>query len=154
MHRADLADLTAFVAVADELSFRAAAARVGVTPSALSHAMRQLEERLGVRLLHRTTRSVALTDQGRRLLERLRPAIAQIAGALEDLDQERRRPFGRLRIHASAGAAAAGDFGTGPGDRQQPRRGGSCGGGRLGDCLYDRPAGGAVHTIRPAGPRA
>jgi len=97
MHRGDLADLTAFVAVADELSFRAAAARVGVTPSALSHAMRQLEERLGVRLLHRTTRSVALTDQGRRLLERLRPA----------LDQERRRPFGRLRIHASAGAAAA-----------------------------------------------
>ena len=107
MHRGDLADLTAFVAVADELSFRAAAARVGVTPSALSHAMRQLEERLGVRLLHRTTRSVALTDQGRRLLERLRPAIAEIVGALEDLDRERRRPSGRLRIHASAGAATA-----------------------------------------------
>ena len=107
MHRGHLADLTAFLAVADELSFRAAAARVGVTPSALSHAMRQLEERLGVRLLHRTTRSVALTDQGRRLLERLRPAMAQITGALEDLDQERQRPFGRLRIHASAGAAAA-----------------------------------------------
>jgi DNA-binding transcriptional LysR family regulator len=107
MHRGDLADLTAFVAVADELSFRAAAVRVGVTPSALSHAMRQLEERLGVRLLHRTTRSVALTDQGRRLLERLRPAITQIAGALEDLDQERRRPSGRLRIHASSGAATA-----------------------------------------------
>ena len=63
MHRGDLADLTAFVAVADELSFRAAAARVGVTPSALSHAMRQLEDRLGVRLLHRTTRSVALWDR-------------------------------------------------------------------------------------------
>ena len=107
MHRGDLADLTAFVAVADELSFRAAAARVGVTPSALSHAMRQLEERLGVRLLHRTTRSVALTDQGQRLLERLRPAITQIAAALEDLDRERRQPSGRLRIHASAGAAAA-----------------------------------------------
>ncbi|HTG24007.1 MAG TPA: LysR family transcriptional regulator [Reyranella sp.] len=107
MHRGDLADLTAFVAVADELSFRAAAARVGVTPSALSHAMRQLEERLGVRLLHRTTRSVALTDQGQRLLERLRPAISQIAAALEDLDRERRQPSGRLRIHASAGAAAA-----------------------------------------------
>jgi DNA-binding transcriptional LysR family regulator len=107
MHRGDLADLTAFVAVADELSFRAAAARVGVTPSALSHAMRQLEECLGVRLLHRTTRSVALTDQGQRLLERLRPAITQIAAALEDLDRERRQPSGRLRIHASAGAAAA-----------------------------------------------
>jgi DNA-binding transcriptional LysR family regulator len=107
MQRGDLADLTAFVAVADELSFRAAAARVGVTPSALSHTMRQLEERLGVRLLHRTTRSVALTDHGRRLLERLRPAIAEITGALEDLDHVRRRPFGRLRIHTSAGAAAA-----------------------------------------------
>jgi len=107
MHRGDLADLTAFVAVADELSFRAAAARVGVTPSALSHAIRHLEQRLGIRLLHRTTRSVALTDSGQRLVARLRPAIAQITGALEDLDQERRRPFGRLRIHASAGAAAA-----------------------------------------------
>jgi len=102
-----LNDLTAFVAVADELSFRAAAARVGVTPSAISHTMRQLEERLGVRLLHRTTRGVALTDPGRRLLERLRPAIAQIIGALEELDQERHRPFGRLRVHASVMAAAA-----------------------------------------------
>lgn len=100
MHRGDLADLTAFVAVADELSFRAAAARVGVTPSALSHAMRQLEDRLGVRLLHRTTRSVALTDQGRRLQERLRPAIAQIAGALNDLDGERRQPSGRLSMRS------------------------------------------------------
>src|SRR5215813_10047602 len=107
MQRSDLADLAAFVAVADELNFRAAAARVGVTPSALSHAMRQLEDRLGVRLLHRTTRSVALTDSGRRLLVRLRPAMAEIGGALEDLDQERQRPYGRLRVLASAGAAAA-----------------------------------------------
>jgi DNA-binding transcriptional LysR family regulator len=106
MHRGELEDLTAFAAVADERSFRAAASRVGVTASALSHTMRQLEERLGVRLLHRTTHSVSLTDAGRRLLARLRPAIAEITGALEDLDQERRRPFGRLRIHASAGAAA------------------------------------------------
>jgi DNA-binding transcriptional LysR family regulator len=106
MQRGNLADLTAFAAVADELSFRAAAARVGVTPSALSHTMRQLEERLGVRLLHRTTHRVTVTDAGRRLLDRLRPAIAEISGALKDLDQERRRPFGKLRIHASAGAAA------------------------------------------------
>jgi DNA-binding transcriptional LysR family regulator len=69
--------------------------------------MRQLEARLGVRLLHRTTRSVSLTDAGIRLLERLRPAIDQIAGALEDLDQERSRPFGRLRIYATHMAAAA-----------------------------------------------
>src|SRR6476619_5625552 len=96
MDRGDLADLTAFVAVADHLSFRAAASQLGVTPSALSHSMRQLEERLGVRLLHRTTRSVSLTDAGRRLLDQLRPAINQIAGALENLNQERRRPKGRL----------------------------------------------------------
>src|ERR1700727_3840890 len=100
MLRGSLADLTAFVAVADHLSFRAAASQLGVTPSALSHSMRQLEERLRLRLLHRTTRSVALTDAGLRLLERLRPAMDQIADALEDLKQERSRPFGRLRIYA------------------------------------------------------
>lgn len=107
MDRSHLADLTAFVAVADRLSFRAAASQLGVTPSALSHSMRQLEERLGVRLLHRTTRSVSLTDAGRRLLDRLRPAIDQIAGALEDLNQERERPMGRLRIYAIHVAAVA-----------------------------------------------
>jgi DNA-binding transcriptional LysR family regulator len=107
MDRGNLADLTAFVAVADRLSFRAAASHLGVTPSALSHSMRQLEERLGVRLLHRTTRSVSLTDAGRRLLDRLRPAIDQIAGALEDLNQERQRPMGRLRIYAVHVAGAA-----------------------------------------------
>ena len=104
MERADLADLT--VAIADARSFRAAASRLGVTPSALSHSMRQLEERLGMRLLHRTTRSVSVTDAGQRLLERLRPAINQIAGALEDLNQERERPMGRLRIYASHLASA------------------------------------------------
>src|SRR5712672_2964717 len=100
MDRGDLTNLTAFVAVADQRSFRAAASRLGVTPSALSHSMRQLEERLGVRLLHRTTRSVSVTDAGLRLLERLRPAIDQIAGALEDLNQDRQRPLGRPRIYA------------------------------------------------------
>ena len=107
MGRSDLGDLAAFVAIADNLSFRAAAARLGVTPSALSHTMRQLEERIGVRLLHRTTRSVSPTDAGLRLLERLRPAIEQIDGALEDLNEERQRPFGRLRLYASHLAAAA-----------------------------------------------
>jgi DNA-binding transcriptional LysR family regulator len=106
MNRGNLADLTAFVAVADHLSFRAAASRLGVTPSALSHSMRQLEERLGVRLLHRTTRSVSVSDAGLRLLERLRPAFGEIAGALEDLNQERQRPLGRLRIYATHWAAA------------------------------------------------
>src|ERR1700745_3686902 len=107
MNRGDLADLTAFVAVADHLSFRRAASRLGVTPSALSHSMRQLEERLGMRLLNRTTRSVSVTDAGSRLLERLRPAISEIAGALEDLNQERQRPLGRLRIYATHPAGAA-----------------------------------------------
>jgi DNA-binding transcriptional LysR family regulator len=106
MERADLGDLNAFVAIADARSFRAAAPRLGVTPSALSHSMRQLEQRLGMRLLHRTTRSVSVTDAGQRLLERLRPAIDQIAGALEDLNQERERPVGRLRIYASHLASA------------------------------------------------
>src|SRR5258708_34780932 len=92
-NRGDLADLTAFIAVADHLSFRAAALRLGVTPSALSHSMRQPEERLKVRLLHRTTRSVSLTDAGLRLLERLRPAIAQVPGPLEDLHRGRSQPF-------------------------------------------------------------
>jgi DNA-binding transcriptional LysR family regulator len=105
MDRGDLANLTAFVAVADQRSFRAAAARLDVTASALSHAMRQLEERLGVRLLHRTTRSVSVTDAGRRLLDRLRPAIDQIAGALENLDQDRLRPLGHLRIYATSHVA-------------------------------------------------
>lgn len=107
MHRSDLGDLTAFMAVADHLNFRAAASRLGITPSALSHSMRQLEERLAVRLLNRTTRSMSLTDAGFRLLERLRPAIEQIDGALEDLNLERQRPFGRLRIYAGQVAIAA-----------------------------------------------
>jgi len=107
MNRSDLADLNAFVVVANHLSFRAASTQLGVTASALSHSMRQLEERHGVRLLHRTTRSVSLTDAGLRLLERLRPAIDQISGALENLNQQRQRPFGRLRIHATHIAAAA-----------------------------------------------
>jgi DNA-binding transcriptional LysR family regulator len=106
MNRGNLADLTAFVAVADHLSFRAAASRLGITPSALSHSMRQLEERLGVRLLHRTTRSVSVSDAGLRLLERLRPAFGEISGALEDLNQERQRPLGRLRIYATHWAGA------------------------------------------------
>jgi DNA-binding transcriptional LysR family regulator len=107
MDRGDLGYMIAFIAIADQRSFRAAASRLGVTPSALSHSMRLLEERLGVRLLHRTTRSVSVTDAGVRLLERLRPAIDQISGALEDLNQERQRPSGRLRIYAIPLAAEA-----------------------------------------------
>jgi len=107
MRRADLADLTAFVAVADNLNFRAAASRLGVTPSALSHTMRHFEERLGFRLLNRTTRSVSLTDAGLRLLDRLRPAVEQISRGLEDLKGEQGHPFGRLRLYVTHLAGAA-----------------------------------------------
>jgi DNA-binding transcriptional LysR family regulator len=107
MRRADLADLIAFVAIANNLSFRVAASRLGVTPSALSHMMRHFEERLGVRLLHRNTRSVSLTDAGLRLLDRLRPAIEEISEALADLKAEERRPFGRLRLYVTHLAGAA-----------------------------------------------
>jgi DNA-binding transcriptional LysR family regulator len=107
MQRGSLADLTTFIAVADSLSFRVAASHLGVTASALSHSMRQLEERIGTRLLNRTTRSVSLTDAGVRLLERLRPAVDQITDALEDLNQERGHPVGRLRIYVTNMAAMA-----------------------------------------------
>jgi DNA-binding transcriptional LysR family regulator len=100
MRRIDLTDLSAFVAVAENRSFRAAAQQLGVTPSALSHRLRQLEQRIGVRLLHRTTRSVAATDAGRRLLEQLRPAFDQIIGAFQNLEQDRNEPAGKLTIHA------------------------------------------------------
>jgi DNA-binding transcriptional LysR family regulator len=107
MRRTDLADLTAFVAVADNLSFREAASRLGVTPSALSHTVRHFEERLGFRLLNRTTRSVSLTDAGLRLLDRLRPAVEQISRGLEDLKGEQGHPFGRLRLYVTHLAGAA-----------------------------------------------
>src|SRR5260370_12117031 len=102
----DGAALAAFGQVAELHSFRAAAARLGVTPSGLSQTMRQLEGRLGVRLLNRTTSSVSLTDAGVRLLDQLRPAFGQIGGALEDLNRQRERPVGTLRIHVTPGAAA------------------------------------------------
>jgi DNA-binding transcriptional LysR family regulator len=96
-----LPELNTFVLVAEHLSFRAAAERLELTAPAVSHSIRQLETRLGVRLLNRTTRSVALTQAGVRLLARLRPALYQIAGALEDMNEERQRPTGRLRIWAA-----------------------------------------------------
>ena len=99
MRRPKFAELVVFAAVAESLSFRTAACHLGLTPSAVSHAIRQLEERLGLRLLHRTTRSVALTDAGQRMIERVRPAIDQIRGAVEDLAHEGGSPRGRLRLY-------------------------------------------------------
>ncbi|GAB4070342.1 LysR family transcriptional regulator [Ancylobacter sonchi] len=100
MARIDPADLGVFLAIARHGSFRRAAAELGVTPSALSHSMRLVEERLGVRLLNRTTRSVALTEAGERLLGRVGPAFRDIDDAIDELNSFRDRPFGTLRLNA------------------------------------------------------
>lgn len=101
----DLHELDAFAAVARLRSFRKAAIERGVSPSALSHGLRALEERLGVRLLNRTTRSVTPTEAGARLLARLAPALGDIAGALAELDSLQDVAAGALRINLPRPAA-------------------------------------------------
>lgn len=98
MVRDELSVLSAFLAVAEERSFTKAAKRLGVSPSALSHAIRGLEERVGIRLLARTTRSVATTDAGEQLLTHLRPALGDIRGTLDRISGLRDRPAGRVRL--------------------------------------------------------
>ncbi|MCA1438737.1 LysR family transcriptional regulator [Ensifer sp. IC4062] len=105
MNRTQLSQLAVLSAVAAHGSFRGAAKELGVAPSAVSHAVGSLEASLGVRLLSRTTRSVAPTEEGRRLLERLRPALDEIAHALEAAAEARERPAGNLRITAPRFAA-------------------------------------------------
>lgn len=105
MQREDLVDLNAFLIVAEEQSFTKAAARLGTSQSALSHTIRRLEERLGVRLLTRTTRSVAPTAAGERLLATLRPAIHNIRSELISLGQLRETPAGLIRITTPEHAA-------------------------------------------------
>ena len=95
-----LSELDAFAAVAAARSFRKAAAARGVSPSALSQTIRALEERMGLRLLNRTTRSVAPTEAGERLLHGLRPALAEIHAAVESVNAFRGRPAGTVRINA------------------------------------------------------
>jgi DNA-binding transcriptional LysR family regulator len=97
----ELRVLSAFMAVAEERSFTRAARRLGVSTSALSHAIRGLEERVGIRLLARTTRSVAPTGAGEQLLARLHPALGDIRGALELIAGLRDRPAGRVRLVVS-----------------------------------------------------
>ena len=94
-----LSDLDAFVAVTRARGFRGAAALRGVSASSLSEAMRRLEAGLGVRLLNRTTRSVTPTEAGERLLERLTPALGEIAGALDTVNSFRDSPSGTLRLN-------------------------------------------------------
>jgi DNA-binding transcriptional LysR family regulator len=105
MRRESLNDLSAFAEVAGEASFTHAAARLGVSPSALSHTIRGLEERLGLRLLSRTTRSVTPTEAGERLLRTLRPALDDIDSELASLVELRERPSGTIRITTSENAA-------------------------------------------------
>jgi DNA-binding transcriptional LysR family regulator len=102
---ADLSDLAAFVAVARSGGFRDAARTVGGSPSSLSEAVRRLETKLGVRLLNRTTRSVAPTEAGAQLLDRLGPALGDIESALDVVNRFRDRPAGTLRLNVPVSAA-------------------------------------------------
>jgi DNA-binding transcriptional LysR family regulator len=100
MPRANLHDLLAFLAVAKEGSFTRAAAKLGVSQSALSHTIRGLEERLGLRLLIRTTRRVSPTEAGERLLHTVGPRLEKIEAELEALSELRQKPAGTIRITA------------------------------------------------------
>jgi len=102
---ADLSDLTAFLAVAQAQGFRDAARAAGASASTLSEAVRRLETRLGVRLLYRSTRSVTPTEAGRRLIERLAPALGEVAAALDVVNLFRDRPAGTLRLNVPVSAA-------------------------------------------------
>lgn len=105
MSGTEYAELSTFIAIAQELNFRRAAIRLGVSPSAISYTLRVLERRLGVKLLHRTTRSVALTESGKRLLHRIEPAFAEIAGAVQEAVSAADRPAGTLRLSSPQTAA-------------------------------------------------
>src|ERR1700754_1199697 len=101
MQRGTLDDLLAFLAVGRERSFTRAAARLGVSQSALSHTIRALEARLGVRLLTRTTRSVSPTEAGGRLMQTIRARLDEIDGELAPLSDFREKPAGTIRITAA-----------------------------------------------------
>ena len=98
-------DLAVFAAIVEAGSFTKAGAGLGVTASALSHRMRRMEARMGVRLLNRTTRSVAPTEAGARLLSSLRPAMAEVTAALVTLNADRAKPAGRVRVTSHRSAA-------------------------------------------------
>lgn len=100
MHRSGLTELEAVLAVARRASFRAAARELGMSATAISNAVAGLESRLGVRLFHRSTRSVALTEEGARYVERIAPAFAEIQRASDEIGSSPAMPGGRLRINA------------------------------------------------------
>lgn len=105
MQQENFNDLFAFAAVATDRSFTKAAAKLGVSPSALSHTIRNLEERLGLRLLTRTTRSVSPTEAGERLLRTVKPRFDEITSELSVLSDQRELPAGTIRITTSEHAA-------------------------------------------------
>jgi DNA-binding transcriptional LysR family regulator len=105
MRKLGFAEMNAFVAIAERSSFAKAAIHLGISRSALSEAIRGLEEKLGVRLLNRTTRSVALTEVGERLLAELRPALDSFEAALESVNVFRDKPGGQLRLTVPRPAA-------------------------------------------------
>jgi DNA-binding transcriptional LysR family regulator len=105
MKRASIAEMSAFVAIAERGSFAKAAAQLGVSRSSLSESLRAMEERLGVRLINRTTRSVALTEAGERLLAQLRPLLDNFDAALESVNAYRDSPAGHVRITVPRPAA-------------------------------------------------
>ncbi|WP_151883870.1 LysR family transcriptional regulator [Pseudomonas putida] len=105
LSRADLADLNSFLVVEGHRSFTKAAVELGVTTSALSHSIRNLESRLGVRLLNRTNRTVSPTAAGATLAKRLAVGFQEIGGALAEVDRHRDRPSGRLRINVLSDGA-------------------------------------------------
>jgi len=107
MRGTDFAELTAFVEVAEQRNFARAAAQLGIAPSTLSQTIRSLEERLGVRLLNRTTRSVAPTEAGERLLTQLRPALDNVGRAIEEVNAFRDKPMGTLRLLVGRAIALA-----------------------------------------------
>jgi DNA-binding transcriptional LysR family regulator len=105
MHKSGMVELDAVVAVSRRGSFRAAAVDLGMSPTALSRAVNDLEARLGVRLFNRTTRSVSLSEAGEQFIARVAPALSEIRDAMEGVNNLRDKPAGTLRINSSVGAA-------------------------------------------------
>ncbi|SER72725.1 DNA-binding transcriptional regulator, LysR family [Pseudomonas sp. NFACC02] len=105
MYKQGLVELEVVLAVADKQNFRAAAVELNMSTTGVSNALRGLEARLGERLFHRTTRSVSLTEAGRRFVEQIRPAVANINAAMMMLQERKPVPTGTLRINSSLGAA-------------------------------------------------
>lgn len=107
MRGSEFAELRAFVTIAEQGNFARAAAHLRISPSTLSQTIRELEKRLGVRLLNRTTRSVSLTEAGQRLLARFKPALEEMEEAVRDVKDLRVVPAGTVRLHAPRKAASA-----------------------------------------------